>query len=88
LFKHTLDRSLRIVLYYILQHKVSSICWSEKSDQLILSGDENGTLGVWQYKDNRQTAYKLDKSAILCLALAPFKSGLVAVGYELDESFS
>jgi len=63
-----------------LQHKVTSICWSPLQKDLIVTSDDNGVLGVWQFEDNRQAAHRLDKSGILCLAMAPDRPGLVAAG--------
>ena len=48
---------------------------------LIVTGDENGTVGVWQFEDNRQSAHRPDKGSIFCMAASPGSAGVVAIGY-------
>ncbi|KAH3858182.1 hypothetical protein DPMN_100802 [Dreissena polymorpha] len=64
----------------VLKHRVTAISWSEIQPDLVVSGDDNGLLGVWQVEDNRQAAHRLDKTGITALAMAPFSAGLTAVG--------
>ncbi|XP_053399556.1 gem-associated protein 5-like [Mercenaria mercenaria] len=69
----------------IHSHKVTCICWSLEQTDLIVSGDEHGTVGVWQFDSNKQAAHRPDKGAILCMAASPYKAGVVAIGYKTGQ---
>jgi hypothetical protein len=65
----------------MFQHKVTCISWSLEETDLIVSGDEHGTVGVWQFESNKQAAHRPEKGCILCMAASPNKAGLFAIGY-------
>ena len=69
------------MVFVIFQHKVTCICWSLEQSDLIVSGDEHGTVGVWQIEGNKQAAHRPEKGCILAMAPAPMKAGLFAIGY-------
>ncbi|KAL4230771.1 Gem-associated protein 5 [Mactra antiquata] len=69
----------------IHSHKVTCISWSVVQNDLIVSGDEHGTIGVWQIDGNKQSAHRPEKGSILCLSSSPSTAALFAVGYKTGQ---
>ena len=47
---------------------------------LIVTGDDRGVVGVWQFSDDRQTSFMPEKGSIFCLVASPYSASVVAVG--------
>ena len=54
--------------------------WSQLQADLIVSGDDRGTIGTWQFSDDRKTTLMPEKGSISCLVVSPTSASVVAVG--------
>ena len=65
---------------FLFQSKVTCVSWSSLQADLIVTGDDKGTIGVWQFSDDRQTSFTPEKGSVFCLVASPYSASVVAVG--------
>lgn len=54
--------------------------WSSVQTDLIVTGDDKGVIGVWQYSDDRQTSFVPEKGSVFCLITSPSTAAVAAIG--------
>ncbi|XP_077983936.1 gem-associated protein 5-like [Glandiceps talaboti] len=64
------------------QHKVTVIDWSTLDKDLIVSGDEKGTIICWNHSTNEAKQFVPDLGHIFCLSCSPHDVQYLAVGYK------
>ena len=47
---------------------------------LIITGDDKGVIGVWQFTDDRQTSFSPEKGSVYALSASPSNAAVAAVG--------
>ncbi|XP_048244264.1 gem-associated protein 5-like [Haliotis rufescens] len=62
--------------------KITALSWSRSQTDLIVTGDERGTVVVWRYRTDEHQTFRHEKDLIFSLACCPHDPSLLAVGYK------
>uniref|UniRef100_A0A8C3S157 Gem-associated protein 5 n=1 Tax=Chelydra serpentina TaxID=8475 RepID=A0A8C3S157_CHESE len=76
-------QTLTVVTEHMLhQNTISALHWSSHVKDLVVSGDEKGTVICYWYNRNDSQQFFPEPRTIFCLACSPHHENLVAIGYK------
>ncbi|CAM5132176.1 unnamed protein product [Eretmochelys imbricata] len=76
-------QTLTVVTEHTLhQNTISALHWSSHVKDLVVSGDEKGTVICYWYNRNDSQQFFPEPRTIFCLACSPHHENLVAIGYK------
>uniref|UniRef100_A0A8C3RXM7 Gem nuclear organelle associated protein 5 n=1 Tax=Chelydra serpentina TaxID=8475 RepID=A0A8C3RXM7_CHESE len=76
-------QTLTVVTEHMLhQNTISALHWSSHVKDLVVSGDEKGTVICYWYNRNDSQQFFPEPRTIFCLACSPHHENLVAIGLE------